>query len=68
VAGVTAFTHNLGSVVIDKRIGEIRRVMAHAAILPVRGRMGRRHASGPGCNMTRPAIVARFTVTGNTLV
>lgn len=68
VAGITALTHDLGSVVVDKRIGEIRRVMAHAAILAVRRRMCRRHASGTISNMVRTAVVARVTVTGDTLV
>lgn len=68
MTGVTALTQNLRAGMVDKRIGEIRRVMAHAAILSVRGRMRRRHPSRTGRNMVGTAVVARFTVTGNTLV
>ena len=32
VAGITPFTHNFGSSVVDKRIEEINRVMAYGTI------------------------------------
>ena len=66
MAGVTALTKNLRAGVVDERIGEVRGVMADAAVLAVRGRMRRRQASGPGVFMVQTAVVTRLTVAGNT--
>ena len=69
VAGLTLFTHNVGSVMVDKCIEEISCVMAYDAIT-VRVAMNCciRRSSGTDCNIICAAIVARSTVIGDTRV
>ena len=69
VAGITPLTHNFRSIVVDKRIEEISRVMAYGTI-PCRVVVNRRICRPPGTyrNMIRTAIMARGTVTADTRV
>ena len=66
VAGVTAFTHDCWPGVVYKGTKEAGRVMAHPAILAIRGRMTGCHADCPGPVIIMRSVVARDTVTGDT--
>jgi len=50
---------------IKSRISEIYGVMADTAVLAVRSRMSCGHSPGAGCNITRTAVMARGTITGD---
>jgi len=68
VAGIASFTHDLWTVVIDKRVGKISRVMTYGTVTAcilmdrrIRCRTGTFHT-----NVHKIAVVARDTVTGDT--
>ena len=67
MTGVTLFTYNFGTSMINKSACEISGIMARPAILDSAAMKCRiRCPSGSSCNMIRIAIMTRGTITGDT--
>lgn len=70
VAEIAPFTHDLWPVVVNKRVGKTRRVMAYGTVTAcvlMNGRIGRRTGTVHP-NVHKITIMARDTVTGDTRV
>ena len=69
VAGITPLTHNLGSVVVNKRASKIYRVMTRRTISArVAMNCSIRRPSGPSSYMIRYSVMARGAIFGDTCV
>ena len=69
MTGVTSFTYNFGTAMINKSLSEISGVMARPAILGSAAMKCRiRCPSGSSRNMVRIAIMTRGTITADTRV
>lgn len=72
VAGVTPCSPHLGTVMVDKRVGKVGRVMTHgtvtAGVLMNRRVRRRSGIDRPGTKVLEITVVARDTITGNTRV
>ena len=69
MTGVTSFTYNFGTAMINKSVSEISGIMTRTAILGSAAMKCRiRCPSGSSRNMIRIAIMTRGTITGDTRV
>ena len=69
MTGVTPFTHNFGTAMINKCTCEINGIMARSAVLACAAMQCRiRRPSGSSRNMIRIAIMTRGTIIADTRV